>query len=274
MNPNYAGRVDLPDNLKALFRPVAMMIPEYTKIAEISLYSYGFQDARELAKKIVLTNKLCSEQLSSQYHYDYGMRAVKSVLTASKNMKFEAIARGINHLSASEKTKTQLSQNHEMAMSQISQNYAVSTYSSEETEDMLILRAIKDVNLPKFLADDIPLFEGIIGDLFPGAEYSRQTYQRLRTKLSQVFKQHNHQEEPQFITKIIQLYDMIKCRHGLMLVGPAYSGKTTAYKLLRDAITKVAKQPGTKDERPVQTRVINPKSITLNELYGSYDPIS
>ena len=231
MNPGYAGRAELPDNLKALFRPVAMMVPDYRLIAEIMLFSEGFGEAKPLSNKMTQLYKLSSEQLSKQDHYDFGMRAVKSVLVMAGQLKRS---------------------------------------NPDLSEDVTLIRALRDSNLPKFLYDDVPLFMAIIQDLFPGKDIPTVDYGRLQSAVERELEMAQLQVVQTYVAKIIQLFETMLVRHGVMLVGLTLTGKSCCSTILGNALTQL-KRDG--EESPqyeiVKRHVINPKSVTMGQLYGA-----
>lgn len=109
----------------------------------------------------------------------------------------------------------------------------------DENESVLILRALLDVNLPKFLSFDIPLFEGILSDLFPGVNIPTIDYSLINTAFVAACARKNLQPLDVFFTKLVQTYEMMTVRHGFMMVGKPYSGKSSTLKVLAEILSEL-----------------------------------
>lgn len=144
--------------------------------------------------------------------------------------------------------------------------------SPDANEEALLMRALQDVNVPKFLAHDLPLFAGILSDLFPGIERPAFDYGPLLLSLKESILDKNLQPVQIFLRKNIELYEMICVRHGLMVVGPTGGGKSQNIRVLCDALTRLIKK-GIVGERYEKTKIyhLNPKSISMGQLYGKFD---
>ncbi|XP_077995609.1 dynein axonemal heavy chain 10-like isoform X2 [Glandiceps talaboti] len=225
MNPGYAGRTELPESVKALFRPVVVIVPDLQQICEIMLFSEGFLMAKVLAKKMTVLYKLAKEQLSKQHHYDFGLRALKSVLVMAGELK-----RG----------------------------------ASELPEDVVLMRALRDMNQPKFVFEDVPLFLGLIADLFPGLDVPRVRYPNFNDAVEQVLVDNSYLMLPQQVDKVVQLYETMLTRHTTMVVGPTGGGKSVVINTLCQAQTRLG--------LTTKLFILNPKAMSVIELYGILDP--
>ena len=198
MNPGYPGRAELPESLKALFRPVSMCVPDLALICEIMLMAEGFQMSKILSRKFVILYQLSSDLLSKSAHYDWKLRAIKTTLYVAGGMKRAA---------------------------------------PDLTEDKVLLRALRDFNLGKLTADDTSIFTGLLNDLFPKLmeQVPRAIDNAFETEIRKASTELGFQPDETFILKISQLRELFEVRWSVFLLGPAGCGKTAIWRTLRNA---------------------------------------
>merc|ERR1719320_1661317 len=137
---------------------------------------------------------------------------------------------------------------------------------------MTLMRALRDMNAPKFVYEDVPLFLQLIEDLFPGIDCPRVQHQGLKNAIISDMQKngYHHSDESVFsvqVDKIVQLYETMITRHTCMVVGPTMGGKTVVIETLANA-QKVAFKV------PVKIWRMNPKAQTVSEFYGQMDPVT
>lgn len=249
--PSYGGRQKLPENLKVLFRGISMMVPNREVIIQVKLASAGYTRHQELSKKFNVLYALCEEQLSKQRHYDFGLRNILSVLrTAGDSLRKEDVKL--------------IAKGREIAREKYGDDFTEDKVNPEKPNELIIMmKSLRDMNLSKLVAQDVPLFLALIDDIFPDAKdtdpsYYQEVEPHIKTKIEDL----ELKNEPDWYRKIIQVYEGSLVRHGLMIIGPVGSGKTTILKVLAEALSFANKTKIVK---------LNPKSFTSQEMYGCND---
>ena len=238
MNPGYAGRQELPENLKELFRGVTMMVPDRQIIMKVKLAAAGYLEYSPLSVKFHCLYQLCEQQLSKQPHYDFGLRNILSVLRTAGTM----------------------------LRNDKKQAFGANGSGKIKSEPFLLCRTLRDMNMSKFVAEDVGLFLSLVNDLFPGLNPPKAQFPEMEQAALLCCEQNGLVPHPSWMGKITQLYETYLVRHGIMVVGAAGCGKSQIISILREALSKVEKK---------HTAVrMNPKAIIAKQMYGFQDPIA
>ncbi|EDO38992.1 predicted protein [Nematostella vectensis] len=234
LNPagkGYGGRQKLPDNLKQLFRPVAMSRPDNELIAETIMFSEGFKEAKSLGRKLVAIFNLSKELLSKQQHYDWGLRALKTILKGCGN----------------------LLQSHKQSGEKV----------NPSIEARVVVQALRVNTLSKLTFADSRRFDALVQDVFPGVDVKGVEYMELAEALRAAAKECNLVVMETQVKKALELYEQLRQRMGVVVIGPSGSGKSTIWRLLRLALGKIG--------QTVKQYTMNPKAMPRTQLLGQID---
>lgn len=127
-------------------------------------------------------------------------------------------------------------------------------------EEALLMRALRDFNIPKIVREDEVVFFGLLGDLFPGIDPPRKVNPQLEEYVKLACNSLSNHPDEVFRLKVVQLEELLEIRHCVFVMGPPGAGKTQCWKTLAEARTLRGDKTKFVD--------INPKAVKTEELYG------
>ena len=147
---------------------------------------------------------------------------------------------------------------------------AASKNTDEVIEEIpIIIKSFCSAVIPKLLPDDLSLLQSLLRDVFPGAETPDFSDEVLKQAVCAVCDDWKFQSDNMWLEKVMQLNQIVNLHHGVMLVGPSSSGKSAAWRVLFEALTRSDVKAGNK---PGCFHQIDPKALSKSALYGTLDP--
>ena len=241
-----SGVVDVKftSDIREIFRPVSLGMPDLVSIGEILLCAHGSSRAQAhfLATHVSQSLRLCAELLSGrEAHYKFGLRLMNTVIvTVASTMRRQGcFVDGVE-------TKSSLT-------------------------DAILMRALIDIVESGIALRDIELFKEILKSVFRGVPLlERDLSEDFVAAFREACKERKQLPLDGFCTKVMHLYDAITSWPGAGLIGRSFSGKTSTWKNLITTIGLLKPQ----NKVAVASLVTYPGALTLDELYGTFHPES
>ena len=260
MNPGYAGRAELPESLKTLFRSVTMMRPDLLLITENLLLSQGFINAEALATQIITMTSMSQSLLSIQIHYDWTLRTVKTIINIAGNLRRDRPKKSENSIVYS------------------SINTLMSPKLVASTGDQSIFRSILISLYPEFAAklrdnsdersssssssssssDSESDDDNDTGNVMGTTDGSSRDLVIQSTQAAGL------EASASFVQRVLDIRALVKVRHSLFILGAEATGKTELWRTLAHLNTRTGLD--TTYQR------VSPKTMDLVELFGRINP--